>query len=155
LDDDAFSSLIALVLFFKGDDDWVVSVEEDDDDPFSRFEEARGLEAVVALLVSLECDWPMQWTGRWRRSQRKCVDKKRTLTNTQRESTKNAAKSKQDFSAGARRALVSFTNEVSRFFSRARRVRLSLVVGFCFTTLDGIISLFLRIYYLCRFVLNL
>jgi len=21
------------------------------------------LEAVVALLVSLECDWPMQWTG--------------------------------------------------------------------------------------------
>jgi len=70
LDDDAFSSLIALVLFFKGDDDWVVSVEEDDDDPFSRFEEARGLEAVVALLVSLECDWPMQWTGRWRRSQK-------------------------------------------------------------------------------------
>jgi hypothetical protein len=63
LDDDAFSSLIALVLFFKGDDDLVVSVEEDDDDPFSRFEEARGLEAVVALLVSLECDWPMQWTG--------------------------------------------------------------------------------------------
>lgn len=75
--------------------------------------------------------------------------------NTQRESTKNAAKSKQDFSAGARRALVSFTNEVSRFFSRARRVRLSLVVGFCFTSLDDIISLFLRIYYLCRFVLNL
>jgi len=109
--DDAFSSLIALSLFFKGDDDSVVSVE----DAFSRFEEARGLEAVLALLVSLECDWPMQWTGRWRRSQRKCVDKKRTLVNTQ-ESTKNAAKSKQDFSAGARRALVSFTNEVSRFF---------------------------------------
>jgi len=148
--DDAFSSLIALSLFFKGDDDSVVSVE----DAFSRFEEARGLEAVLALLVSLECDWPMQWTGRWRRSQRKCVDKKRTLVNTQ-ESTKNAAKSKQDFSAGARRALVSFTNEVSRFFSRARRVRLSLVVGFCFTSLDGIISLFLRIYHLCRFVLNL
>jgi hypothetical protein len=62
LDDDAFSSLLA-ALFFKGDDDLVISVEEDDDDAFSRFEEARGLEAVVALLVSLECDWPMQWTG--------------------------------------------------------------------------------------------
>ena len=75
-DDDAFSSLIAL-LFFKADDDLMVSVEDDDDDAFSRFEEARGLEAVVALLVSLECDWPMQWTGSSPVS--KCADKKRTL----------------------------------------------------------------------------
>jgi hypothetical protein len=81
------------------------------------------------------------------------VDKKRTLARVNRESTKNAAKSKQDFSAGAKRACVFFTNEVLRFF-RARRAWLSLVVGFCFTSLDGIISLFLRIY-LCRFVLNL
>ena len=42
---------------------------------------------------------------------------KKGLWRTHTESTKNAAKSKQDFSAGARRALVSFTNEVSRFFS--------------------------------------
>ncbi len=86
LDDDAFSSLIALVLFFKGDDDLVVSVEEDDDDPFSRFEEARGLEAVVALLVSLECDWPMQWTGV--PSPGKCVDKKRTLEKSEQRAQK-------------------------------------------------------------------
>jgi len=51
----------------------------------------------------------------------KCVDKKRTLAT---KSTKNAAKSKQDFLAGGG-ALVSFTNEVSRFFPRASRVAIS------------------------------
>jgi len=82
------------------------------------------------------------------------VDKKRTLVNTQ-ESTKNAAKSKQDFSAGASALARVFYERSFSFFFRARRERLSLVVGFCFTSLDGIISLFLRIYYLCRFVLNI
>jgi len=39
-------------------------------------------------LVSLECDWPMQWTGSSPVSFWKCVDKKRTLARVNREHEK-------------------------------------------------------------------
>ena len=81
-------------------------------------------------LVSKKCAVEKRWLCRWcrwnatgpcsgravRRSQRKCVDKKRTLANTE-SAQKMLRRVSKIFQRAPARALVSFTNEVSRLFS--------------------------------------